>query len=599
MSDQQSEHSWFLTHGRYSGRRAKLTRRSPPIYGIQQWCNDLKPDGYGADPEGKSCVISLLYRPWDKQGKILAPETPIAGYISPENEILADFTSYEKFRIGVSLSRVKSSLKARIDLADRLLKWNTYPGPARILNIRWKILLQRLTELKIMIAAGVSHLVLATIWNYQDPKNDEMHDFLDLNKDFFDTFYPESGFPIGDPETMDTNSWVNRDTIIWKMLREGRLDKTTHMGDRTEWVLNNPKPFGNNLHITFNSQPTAIWKDEPDREEILWDRLKKVEDIIHEVKLDLNDHKSGWWAQRAKRNATSVVIALLHREGLIDDVDESRMDELYQAIIQNAENEVNSYINELNNIVDPCSKDVDRVFIMAYDCLRILQGISPGKETNNEESNAEPEVPYETRIDLLQDSLRSAFKDKCEKRVEKLIERARDRSRVESVVYELVWSLESAQKWGSTRCNRAGDGDLYIEVCDLLSSKILETMREIADAPNWDAVRFLRLNNANELLGAEFQLGPSEAKRIQEINKKAMVDRYQGNQSLDRKMRSMIENHVYVFENKKLPEPLGSDSVMLNFAERVKAGYEPQKSTEISISQTEDLDYAAHRISSM
>lgn len=543
-----------------SGQPADLQAKGPPFYSIQKEYLAFPLTGYGEAPGGDAYVIQIVYKPPD------GPPATVAGYISVPNYDVSEFFDENVYRIAADLSRVKSALEARVEAAQTILSrgggetldgYDT--GRRALTNLEQKIALlqQALADLKKVMDGGWTHIILGTARTEGDK------DVLDLNLDFFTVFYPEAAFPLaghtgGDP---GREFWVNRDYFLWGLFPKGESTDSRYLGtklpNRFDYALE-ASEFPR-LKITFNHSSIDVLNANAGKAQKLVStkRWPSIKEILAEVQNDLKKNPYGRDADKARRRSMKKAVTLMRRaeknrkakKTKAAEANEKGCEQIFDDVRESLGKEQDKLIDDINNVTDPTSGELDAKSKDALQNLGEIQLMSAG--------TPEEEDQFKRTFD--------AAKAQYEKRDEKLQEKIGQMDAHDPEFDKTV------KKGLDTQATLQGIGGEHSKpLFETLAQKYHKAIDDMAGPQPWDARKFLNFFRQSQTVGDSYKASDATWAKLREKNRVAMEQRFDRNPKLDRDLKLLISMHVLFFAA-PLPERMLKNGPIKAYMEKEKS----------------------------
>lgn len=451
-SETQDERSSYAYIGDNTGAKVTVRKSASPFYGTQNFYLEFSLSGdylrgYGWDPQHAAHVVRIVYRRLDQHGKNTAEPAVVAGYISVKNVNLSSvFSQDSKYRIGVDVNDLADSLAARIDLAKKLIK-QAEDKQQMGLQRKLDILETKLeVTLKYLIDAGWTHVILATGWR-ELLGREKFVDRLDINLDFFNFFYPEKAFPIGNISEYAWEKWVGRDKILWQLFPEGELvQSTTKKGRKLQnrYELKIGKSVSQqfpNLKVTFNYTANDVWSQESSEKTKLVTSKKwpTVDEVVEDNEKNLQTQPYGDEAEKARSKALKwaekflIQSVRLQKKGKkkLAQKNEDAAQRLWKAVARSCEKEQEKLISDVDNITDSTSDALIKAGIKAVNGMKKIQMLGGDEDGKASERTM--------------NSLARKYEDRFDKQLENLKIASPDSPEIIRLTQELLKSQEAIQ----------------------------------------------------------------------------------------------------------------------------------------------------------
>lgn len=532
-----------------TGEDTSVKKKAPVFHGNQtfylvEWLTTLYGSKYGIDPNNKTQLVRIFYRP-QIDDEIRSPDySVIAAYMSVWNVNLSTRLSKDKYRIGVDLWDVKDSISKRIDLAIELLDSGDVKDTAEIGN-KLDILNSVIENIENLISADWTHIVLATAWT--EKKGKKTFDRLDLNLDFFRVFYPRKAFPIGKGVAGSQVKWVDRDKLVMRLFPNGKLvrSKKSRPGGKKGHALwnryelkmskNSLRKYPN-LKITFNHSRVDIWSEEDEKSKKMVSRWPTINEVVSDLEQDLKDHPYGKAAERVRKKAFKWIAKFQQRsmrllkkkKNKLADENDKAASKLIEAVQNSLTKEQKKLIKDLKG-TDPNGKD------FAGAVRRALSGAGHIQLTGADEETA--------------DETMKIIGEKFEEQAKNLMKEFEDINpndpKFKDKVKKLIKAGTGLAMFGSE------DETVFNKIFEKISDKYSKEIEKMADDDKkWDPNKFMDYNSKKILLGGKYKASKKKWAKLKEKNYREMQRVYEANsqgQKLNRSLKKLIDIHQGVF----------------------------------------------------
>lgn len=538
--------------GDATGDLTRYEIQGVPFFAVQEIYVTAVSTGYGWSPAEDPYVVRIYQERPDKTVVCLAV------YVSVENEDLSKFFNDGTYRIGVRLDKVKAALEGRIRAATDLLKAGGGEAIAhlklgwRALEILpWKLVrLQRTVEkVKCLMEGGWSHFVLVSGWNAIDAEKEPIAR-LDLNTDFFNSYYPQGAFPVAGlggtrqaGQAVQSTSrrdvtYVNCDCVVSSLCEESvREALETH---QTKATSNISLPgvevsFNRSMGILVNEDkgPLISWTPKT-----TWPLLPV---LVQELS-DLLGKYPEWPESEAARCIVLSQIARLgrlsgklHKRGKKKEssqIDAGQAD-LVAPLIASHKGELRKILGELSNAT---KKTLDKVALLSRRAVGNLAAIQASRDAQSGDLTVEThETLGSAWTALVPDSMKR-IKAIVNPLGQDLISEGLD------VVDIITW----LQYWGA-----ADSGDY-----SALNDQCLKGFEELAGLTSWDEERCALLYLLHQALPSCHEPDKETWASLKKRNtsETEMELARQPRIGLNRRLRQLLYNHVKVFDGNVTPE---------------------------------------------
>ncbi len=533
-----------------TGQNTSVKKKAPVFHGNQtfylvEWLTTLYGSKYGIDPNNKTQLVRIFYRPQIDNEKRSPDYSVIAAYMSVWNVNLSTRLSKDKYRIGVDLWDVKDSISSRIDLAIKLLDSGDIKDTTEIGN-KLDILNSVIENIDNLISADWTHIVLATAWT--ENKGNKTFDRLDINLDFFRVFYPRKAFPIGKGEAGSQVKWVDRDKLILRLFPNGKLTRSRKkrpggkkghsLWNRYELKMSK-KSLAKfpNLKITFNHSRVDIWSEEDEKSKKMVSRWPTINEVVSDLEQDLKDHPYGSAAEKARRRAFKWVAKFQQRsmrllkkkKNKLAEENDKAASKLIEAVQKSLTKEQKKLLKDLKG-TDPNGKDLTGAVRRALSGAGniMLSGAEDKDGTADETMKIIGEKFEEQAKNLMKefdgiDPDDPKFKDKVKK---------------------LIKAGTSMAMFGSE------DETVFNKIFEKISDKYSKEIEKMADDKKWNPNKFMDYHSKKILLGGNHEPSKESLNKLKEKNYIEMERVYDTNpqsRKLDKRLKKLIDIHQGIF----------------------------------------------------
>lgn len=543
-----------------TGKPKKVNINRPPILAVSTVYTQTNHYGYGQDPlcfRGQPAeLMTFWYRPPGAAGV-----EAVGGYITVKNVTLNTQFNDGKLHCGVNIPDVITALTARIDMATRMIQKGDNESPT---SLKPKIasLTRSVRQLNARLAAGVARIELARAWT-ERRKDGRRLTRLDINRKYFDDFFPESAFPIGNIDwnavedlapgwqaTWLPRPWVSRDDLVLDLFPSGVWKPLYRAGSPARRLDSDVHP---NLLITLNAVNRMIVAPAS----VNWAQWPTVEDMTAELTGALQTNTTGPDATAARLAAEREAERLRNRAMEAKEQGDSSQAQKFEngippiiaEMIVNAVNDLTQVLSTLESIPsnDPdFERFADGTVELAEDHYRLT-----GHDDLTRKAFGILGKKFDERVGAELTTLQSTTSPP----VYQLLEMT------DAVIRE----LESSKRFG------AEDQTNSARAFKVIGEVIERRLEAIPVEQPWDADGFAALRANAMTFRGWAEVPDSVRRRALERNESAMIAEHTRASGLSDPLRRMIMLHA-TLAGGPLPSRLANDLAVNEFyLEQLKA----------------------------